>query len=383
MTDEQLIDKIILEWSWRCEKGYPDLSNEADLQLLENLFGIDLAEGKGFENLGPEAKDLANFFMREFSLPEESFKYVNKRKFSIITPEGIRRQELIRQIEGFAKDLDLVFDRSLKGSSIGGYKQLSTGVEVLFKDSVTAKMGAAGKENEAFLRDRVNAIATQETPITVLIKAEYNGKTLTYSNIVQAVDVSKKDERSGVKSDVNLIDSSGKVHGISVKKDGPFRWASVMSSHKEVFQTFLEKASRGEIDKLEIVQDPSNPRALNMKNPDNNKNYGKVYLINVPNVDIEQMAFGTDDANVVQRTFSDSDFSSKETSLEVNVSKIYETVDDFKGEDLPVLRLEKNESAATRREGVLRRGLTIRAVPVSEMREGSRANVLVVDYSKI
>ena len=25
------IDKILLEWSWRCEKGYPDLNTAKDL----------------------------------------------------------------------------------------------------------------------------------------------------------------------------------------------------------------------------------------------------------------------------------------------------------------------------------------------------------------
>ena len=28
----ELIDKILLEWSYRCEKGYPDLNNKEDLK---------------------------------------------------------------------------------------------------------------------------------------------------------------------------------------------------------------------------------------------------------------------------------------------------------------------------------------------------------------
>lgn len=41
MTDEQLVDRLLLEWSWRCEKGYPDLTNEEDLRILENQLGIN------------------------------------------------------------------------------------------------------------------------------------------------------------------------------------------------------------------------------------------------------------------------------------------------------------------------------------------------------
>ncbi len=39
MTDKQLIDKLLLEWSWRCQKGYPDISNEEDLKILRELLG--------------------------------------------------------------------------------------------------------------------------------------------------------------------------------------------------------------------------------------------------------------------------------------------------------------------------------------------------------
>jgi len=383
MTDSQLIDKLLLEWSWRCEKGYPDLNNEEDLKLLENLFGIKLAEDKTYEDLGPEATDLANYLTRELSLSKESIIYLSKKKFLIRAPEGVRRQDLINQIEPFTKDIDLVFDRSITGSSLGGYRQPSTGVQVIFKDASTTKLGAIGKENEAFLRDKINTVATQQRPITISIKSEQNGKTLVYPNIVQATDVSKKEETSGAKADINLIDINNKVYGISVKKDGGFRWGSISRSHKEVLENFLEKASQGQIENLEIVQDEANPKVLNMKNPTNNRNYGKIFLTNVPNLEIEDIAFGKDNADVVQRTFSDSDFQANEDSLQISVSKIYETAKDFDKDDLPVVRLEKNETTAYRDYGYSRRGITIRVVPASQMQVGTRANVLVLDYSKI
>ena len=37
-----LINKIILEWSYRTKKGYPDLNNEDDLRVFQNTFGFDL-----------------------------------------------------------------------------------------------------------------------------------------------------------------------------------------------------------------------------------------------------------------------------------------------------------------------------------------------------
>jgi len=39
-----ILDKLIQEWSWRTEKGYPDLTNKDDLKILREVFGINLNE---------------------------------------------------------------------------------------------------------------------------------------------------------------------------------------------------------------------------------------------------------------------------------------------------------------------------------------------------
>ena len=42
---DNVIDKLILEWSWRCEKGYPDINDDADKKILINLlekYGVSL-----------------------------------------------------------------------------------------------------------------------------------------------------------------------------------------------------------------------------------------------------------------------------------------------------------------------------------------------------
>ena len=68
----EILDKILLEWSYRCEKGYPDLNNEADLAIFKQLFEVDLKElnPQGFRILefselkkrgGPRLKKLDSF----------------------------------------------------------------------------------------------------------------------------------------------------------------------------------------------------------------------------------------------------------------------------------------------------------------------------------
>jgi hypothetical protein len=42
---DNVIDKLLLEWSWRCEKGYPDINNPADKKVLDKLlaeYGVSL-----------------------------------------------------------------------------------------------------------------------------------------------------------------------------------------------------------------------------------------------------------------------------------------------------------------------------------------------------
>ena len=39
-----LLDKVLLEWSVRTDKGYPDLNNKQDLALFESMFGFNPKE---------------------------------------------------------------------------------------------------------------------------------------------------------------------------------------------------------------------------------------------------------------------------------------------------------------------------------------------------
>ena len=39
-----LIDKVILEWSYKTKKGYPDINSQEDMALFESMFGFTLNE---------------------------------------------------------------------------------------------------------------------------------------------------------------------------------------------------------------------------------------------------------------------------------------------------------------------------------------------------
>lgn len=85
-----LIDRAILEWSYRTKKGYPDLNNENDLKVFESLFGFNLEEGDfktlSFGDLrkygGPRLKDLHRHIEEKIPVTltngeEETIEYAN------------------------------------------------------------------------------------------------------------------------------------------------------------------------------------------------------------------------------------------------------------------------------------------------------------------
>ncbi len=41
----KLIDRVILEWSYKTKKGYPDINSQEDMDLFESMFGFDINEG--------------------------------------------------------------------------------------------------------------------------------------------------------------------------------------------------------------------------------------------------------------------------------------------------------------------------------------------------
>ena len=44
-----LTDKVILEWSYRTKKGYPDINSQEDMALFKSMFGFNLLSEKKLE----------------------------------------------------------------------------------------------------------------------------------------------------------------------------------------------------------------------------------------------------------------------------------------------------------------------------------------------
>ena len=380
-----IIEKFLRQISYKFPKGYPDINDDQDMLLLYEILnkkGIDLSEAKKpFNTLSSKAKDLAKKISDTFSIPLENFYAHSVNRILIVAPEGMRRSELFDKIEQ-EPSLNLTRVRSrLPGSSAGGFRS-EDGIEIILKDSTTQRLGSAGLENEQTFNDTINsAIKQVGSPIKVVIKGT-NNKTLVYEGVTKSVDIGR-DVKGGKKSDVDLYTSKG-VKGISIKKDGPFRWASAMTAFPELYDKFIGGAYNNKISNLELVEDETNPALLKMVNSEG-RPYGRLYILNYPPLEenFELFAFGSDKVSIIQRTFSPSDFSLEGDTLTINVTKIYTEVEDIPVSDKPIIEFERNASKATKTDGYRNRGIIMRISPRSSYKETDRGNKFVIDYRDI
>lgn len=375
-----LIDKLLVEWSWRCKKGYPDLTSADDLQILREVFGIDLTEAKHeFSYLSSEAQAVAKELMQALGIDQDSIKAATKNKIVLLVDTP--RAEVFSKLE----DLGFERDATMSGSSGGGYRS-PEGIEVIHKPASSAATGGAGVDNEHALTDAINSAIEQHGPITVVIKGPKN--TLTYKGVKKAIHVGKEGEAKGWKGDAQLITADGEKH-ISIKKDGGYRWESAITRYRPFYEMFMQKAYDGKLPKLELKPDPANPRVLQMMNPDNNKPYGRVYITGHPQLEADtyEMAFGPDNADIVQRTFTPSDFNFEGDTLTINASRVIASADGvaaFEKKELPIIEFERNASKATKTDGPFGRGIIMRTSPQGRVdAASSRANNLVLTYDQV
>jgi len=365
------IDKAILEWSYRTTKGYPDINSQEDIALFESMFGFDLLEAKKpFEYLSPEAQKLAKELIQKLGLEDDEIKAHSKNRIIVYTDR--KRQEVFKSLTdlGYQKD-------TITGSSAGGFRT-PEGIEIIHKSQTS--VGDAGLDNEDIVVRKIKERVDLEGPIKVIFKG--TNKSLTYDSVIGSEGVGR-DTGDNKKADI-LVNTSGGQKPISIKKDGSFRWSSAMRSHGDLFHKIMGDAYNGKRDDLKLVPDDDNPRLLKMVNPKNDLPYGRIHVINAPGLDFESMAFGSDKAAVVQRTFEDDDFKFDNGVLTVVCSKVYNQVSDFDAEDQPIIQFERNASKATKTDGYTGRGITIRTVPISiKNKATNRANNLTIDYKDL
>jgi len=95
-----LTDKVILEWSYRTKKGYPDLNNEEDIRVFESLFGFDPTitelQKLDYNALSEKGKEIAQELIKLLDINQEQIIPASKSTIVIYDED---RPTLFTKIE--------------------------------------------------------------------------------------------------------------------------------------------------------------------------------------------------------------------------------------------------------------------------------------------
>ena len=339
-----IFDKFFKKFSYKFDKGYPDMNNEQDILLLESLLnklGINLKEGKAEDKA--EAKEILK---RELNLSDSDFKD-SGLNFYVLVP-GRERLAFVDKIENIDTGTDKKFEyisTPTAFSSIGyfNYGQSKFGIKPGEKQGT----GAPGLGNEDVFVNEINKFL-EDGPKNVKIVA--GDKTLVFKDVTQVMGTGLSTGDYS-KSDANFYDGNKDLGGVSLKKDNAIYWESADVRFKDEVKNLVDAIISGKLgDEVSYVplkdaKGNPDPVVIKMYNKKEDKPIAGVIVDDLPETEVEQVIFGNDNVPVVIKTYRPSDFKLEGDTIVVNATKIYKTLDDVEKDNaLPVLNIRHDKT---------------------------------------
>jgi len=287
-----------------------------------------------------DAEDGIEILKKNFDLTDDNFVKVSANKYKLLVPRSERIEYIkkIQAIDGFD------YDPSAKGSSIGAitYKNSS----FLLKPTGAQGRASAGTENEDILENEIKKYL--ELGVKNII---FKGSNKSYA-IPNATGVTGVgyDVAGGKKADIVITGTAGN-YPISVKKDNAGFWESADTRYKDLMAKLVSKIKNGDFSP-ELVFVPfidklgNEKKGINlMYNNATKTKVSGVLITDLPNKEEESIIFGSDNAVVIYRTYTESDFNQQGDDLIITVSKIIENMEDVIEYDLePVLNVRHDST---------------------------------------
>ena len=310
-----------------------------------------------------ELKESALLLYRKYGF---DIKFNSKSSFSLLVNKDVSRKGLMKEITSLPG-----FSYEGKGSSIGRIKYKEIIIYIKPKD----KQGdlAPGKANEnIFEKNILKYLENGHLNINFQYKSGETTEHYWVDDVTGIVNMSNTGSLQYNKSDFCLI--TKKKFNISLKQGGDFIWESSVTRYKYIYDKFVFHFKNNFIEYLEPVENTELPGKYFMMNPRNNKPYSKVLIKGFPEYNDENIIFGNEIPKpiIIERTFSDSDFS-YDGNLTVTVDRIYKNVEDIELQGkLPVLAFSRNMSKPY--------GIDFKCIPEDKTKYTYKANVLEIPY---
>jgi len=339
-----ILEKFLHSVAYKFPKGYPDMNNEQDINLLASLLeglGIDLSEDKSSDR--QEAKEILK---RELGLTDQDFKD-SGLQFYVLVP-GNQRLSFVDKIENIDTGTDKKFEYNSTPSAFSSLGYFMYG-SVKFGIKPGEKQGgkSAGLDNEDNFVSILNSLL-EDGPKDIKITDGEN--TVVYKDITQAIATGRSVSDYS-KSDVNFYDGKTDKGGLSLKKENAIYWESSDVRFKNEVNNLVKAITSGKLgDEISYVpytdtRGNTDPGIIKMYNKKENKPIAGIIVKDLPQQDIKQVIFGNDNVPVAVATWRSSDFTIEGDTIIAKAKKLYTTLEDIeKDKALPVLNIRHDKT---------------------------------------
>ena len=378
-----IFNKFFTKFSYKFDKGYPDMDNDQDVLLLESIFedlGFDIKEEVSNRSGTVKAvKKIVDKLGTKYDLFSGKSKpnrlgLVGKKETQFFVDLF---QEVFDEEGDDTLDIKITPPRKSPNPS-NSFNMYTFDTKEFGEVNIVVSSqppGGAGKTNESDFLSNINQLISENggEATVVITSPEY---TLEYKNITSALDSSKTGAGKGDKSDAQLLSGKNVEANISLKQDGGFRWASVATQYKDFIAKLVNSALNGQLTDLELKPNPDNPKKYLMYDPKTGNRVTKVIIPDFPKDDIENWVFGPEIPKtiVVSKTWGAEDFSLENGIITAKASHIYKELDDLEDDKMdPVFAIMQHIGMS--------QGLDYRIIPSKQANISSNAREL--SYNEI
>ena len=346
-----IFDKFFTKFSYKFDKGYPDMDIPKDILLLESLLSkfldkkitLEAVDKKKSIEAAQDFVDNSKFAKDNEIKKFKSGKYANRISSSKEKDLDKIKDALIGYFKVTDNDVDYIEPGTGPAAkdSMPGFKLDNTEFGEIYISVSTSRKGVGGKLNEERFINYINNFTEEgANPITVKLDGP-DGEEQIYNDVAKAIDVAGG-TTDKLKADVALLNSENKkIANISLKMEGGFRWASLNNDKETNFRLkFIDAALNNPDFPITLKQNPdpkfegkTRYEMFREERPD--ERVTLVVVNDAPYTKDPINIFGTDNPStiVAGKTFEESDFKFNESTntLVIDVDHIYTSMEDIDG----------------------------------------------------